>query len=435
MRARVCAAILMAFALAVGCGENSTVAVVNQEPSIRFTFTPLGVPAGFPVDLTVNVSDPNEGDALSVAWTITRGTLTPKNAARTVVTWSVPASNGADTVTVSVSDGEATVRRTEVIKVGTLTTGLGTYIAENSPYILRSVDTPPRIVISGVAVMEAGVEILVDVEGTTIDATAATLNITGEADAPVIIRANDRTLFCGENRGWWQGFVVDTDVTDGVLNMDHAQVWDAVHGVHLLNGGNATITNSTIQCCRDNGVLHEGNGPLVVTDCSIRSGASNGITVETGPTISTPSSVSITNCDISVNGNSGISVDIDDRFGQAPVMIMGNRIQDNDVNGLVMRNWVWPTVEHNAFAFNGGGGASNIRLETSFHGGISPPDTLDFSCNYWGQAYLKENIESIYNTIRDGRDTATIDAVLRVTPWLISTPYNADPIPACDGGL
>lgn len=427
MSTKVWAAILVLLALA-GCGEDSTVVVMNQPPTIDFTFTRIGVPAVFPVDLSVSVADADEDDNLTVTWSITRGTLTPKNPGKTIMEWAVPATLGADTVVVSVTDGEETATVTEVIEVGTLvrSTPRVTYLKSESPYILRADGvTPPRLVIGGgfTAAIEAGVEILVDLQETTIDVTGA-LNIQGTASEPVVIRANDRSLFCDAGN-WWEGILVGTDVTSGSLDLDYAQIWYANNGVRLRDGGDAVIRNSKFTCC-SNGVLHEGTGELTVTDTEISSSTSNGITASALTLL--PRSITITGCNISINGNTGISLDLNDPFQEVPITIEDNKIEFNSVHGISMKNWVWPTIQYNHISANGS--ISNVWLQGPFHDAANP-DTLDISCNYWGA--VVSNQSTIESTVRDRLDSAGLGTRLMVSPWLNEDPYQAPSRPACVG--
>lgn len=443
MRAWAYAAILCLLLLVLaGCGNDSTTPVINSAPTIRFTFAPIAVPLGLPVDLTVAVSDEDEGDALTVTWDITRGTLTSADGSQTKMTWAVPFTLGTDTVTVSVTDGEATATTTEVLKVGTLvgSSPPASFRLQDSPYILRDdTQSPPRLIVTQTTDIDPGVEIFVDLEETIIDVTG-TLRINGTASQPVVIRANDRTLRCSKNRGWWTGILVysegqEPNVSNGYVIMDHADISYADNGVHMRDGGHATIRDSEITCCGSNGVLLEGTGDLTIARTTIHNTASNGVTVESGTPTILPGAINITDCDISINGNAGVSLNFNDfpvfdNPPSVPVTIQGNRFEFNASHGILMKNWVWPMIEYNNFSFNGSG-ASNIRLEAPFHD-ASAPDSIDVSCNYWGAAISNQN--TIENSIRDRLDTTTLGTRLLVKPWLNEDPYQAAVMPPCTGG-
>ena len=431
MKPWVCAASLVAM-LASGCGSDSTIVSVNHPPTISFTFVPLGVPAGVPVNLTVSVSDEDANDALTVTWEITNGTLTPKNAGKTVMECDVPNQLGTESVTVTVTDGEETRSTTQELKIGTIAreAPLVTYDLAGSPYILRPDNEPPKLLIGNAvtATVEAGVEILVDLPTTTIDITG-TLNLNGTLAQPVVIRANDRRQLCQLNRSWWDGILVGTDLTyDGVINMNYAEVWHAKNGIRLRDKGRATVTNSLFSCCGSNAILMEGAGSLVVSDCEITNTQTNGIAVSTP---SLPQSVSITGCSININGGTGVLLDLHDQFQQVPITIEGNRLEFNFTHGISMKNWAWPTIHNNAFYGNGDLGLSNIRLFVPFHD-ASSPDDLDVSCNYWGAVVTSQS--TIENTVYDRVETALIGTRLLVAPWLNSDPYQAASPPPCDGG-
>jgi len=434
MKIRVCAAVLLALVVA-GCGGGgSGVVAVNNPPSISFTFTPIGVPHSVPVDLTASVHDEDADDVLKVTWQITRGTLTPKNAAKTTMEWAVPDELGADTVVVSVTDGEDTRTTTQVLKVGTIVreTPLASYTLAQSPYILHADNDPPRLLVGNgdQSNVEAGVEILVDVPGTLIDVTGR-LNLNGTADLPVVIRPNDRGQPCSTNRSWWEGIVAGTDQTfDGVVTIDHAEIWNAKDGVRIRDAARATITNSTIKCCGENGILMQGGGTLVVTGCEVSNTQINGITVSALTLL--PQSVSITGCNITINDNAGVSLDLPDFSADVPITITGNYFEFNFVYGITMRNWVWPVIHNNSFYSNGSQGLSNIWLQSPFHDSAMP-DTIDVSCNYWGAAVSSR--ATIENTIHDRLDSPILGTRLLVVPWLNSDPYQAETPPPCDGGI
>jgi hypothetical protein len=428
MKFWVRAALLVAL-LASGCAGGDTIVAVNNPPTISFTFVPLGVPASIPVNLTVSVAD-EDGDALTVTWQITAGVLTPKNAARTTMEWDVPAQLGAYSVTVTVSDGEETKSVTHEVKVGTLVreNALTDYVLSESPYILRPDNVPPRLLVEDgfFATIHAGVEILVDLQTTTIDVTGI-LDVAGTEAQPVVIRPNDRGQLCQTNRSWWDGILAGG--TSGEVTLAHAQVWNAKNGVRIRDSGRVTVDSSLFNCCGNNALLMEGAGRLVVTDTEISNTQVNGITVS-GLTL-LPELVSITGCNININENTGVSLDINDFDQEVPITITGNRFEFNFAHGIMMKNWVWPTIHNNSFASNGPLGVSNIRLLSPFHD-TSSPDSIDVSCNFWGAAVASQT--TIEGTIYDRLDTAGLGTRLLVAPWLNSDPYQAGSPPPCDGG-
>ena len=159
--------------LVAGCsgGSDSGVQPVNRAPTITFTTDRAAVVKSVPTTLSVSVSDP-DGDPLTVSWTITRGTLTPVNVSRTLMNWTVPATVGIDTINVSVSDGNFTVRITEPIKVGWPSTGAqATFIRSRSPYIVSLDPANPVFGVDEglVTTVEAGTEILFENQGTSVE--------------------------------------------------------------------------------------------------------------------------------------------------------------------------------------------------------------------------------------------------------------------------
>ena len=90
--------------LLMGCGDDSTDSK-NSAPTITsVTASPTTVgPSGMST-ITVTASDP-DGDALTYTYAATGGTVSGTSA---VVTWSLPATAGAYSVMVTVSDGSLT---------------------------------------------------------------------------------------------------------------------------------------------------------------------------------------------------------------------------------------------------------------------------------------------------------------------------------------
>jgi hypothetical protein len=314
---------------------------------------------------------------------------------------------------------------TEIPRVGTLVaTARGTWGLNDSPYILRPGDVPPRLLVTGTNVVEPGVEIFVDLPETIIDVTGA-FRVNGTADQPVVITANDRQLFCDDNRGWWEGFLVNGP--SGNVNFTHAQVRYAVNGVRLRDSGSAILNSTFIKCCGTNGILNEGVGSVSIDSCEVTDVAGHGINVTNAA--SRPSAISITNSDISFNGNTGLVLNFIDPANETPVTIEGNRFQYNDTHGISMEAWVWPQIHYNHFNSNGDLGASNIWLQNPFHD--SAGNTIDVTCNFWGQAVSSQAV--IDNTIRDSLDNSNLGARLDTQPWLNADPYLAATPPPCDG--
>jgi hypothetical protein len=96
-------------------GEAEVVADFNFPPEIvSVTAAPSPVEPDGLVDLAVTASDP-DGDPLTYTWTATDGTFADPAAAGT--TWTAPAVEGDYSITITVSDGTASVSLTIVITV------------------------------------------------------------------------------------------------------------------------------------------------------------------------------------------------------------------------------------------------------------------------------------------------------------------------------
>ena len=70
-----------------GGGGDSGTNPTNRAPEVAFTFAPLATAKSVPVDLTITASD-EDGDPLTINWTVTRGTLTAQNSKKTIMRWT-----------------------------------------------------------------------------------------------------------------------------------------------------------------------------------------------------------------------------------------------------------------------------------------------------------------------------------------------------------
>jgi len=412
----------------VACGASTEGPVVaNQPPKVTFSFEKLAVRKGVNVNLTVSVSDPNEDDALSVTWEISRNTLTPMNSARTVMEWQTPATTGADTVRVTVSDGELSSMIEEIIWVGTNQTenSRSNYVIADSPYIVALGAGNPKLSIPPdfTATVDPGVMILMD-EPLSEIVVEGTLVINGTALDPVLIKPNRRSPFvtCGGNGNWWEGIRVSTGnpASPGSLEMTHGEVRNGTFAVRLTETASAVITSSALRCSQTAAVRIAGSGALTITDCDIDNNNGGGVHLITGLTITPPASVNITDSRIRINGGVGIDIDIDDQNGSVPINILRNEISSNITYGIRLLKAAKPTINFNSFFANGNPpGEYNILLTTGFPlgGNIT---TIDATQNFWGAAYSTQT--PIDATVWDSIDSPAVATRLLLSPWLSAAP-------------
>lgn len=395
----------------------------NRAPTIALQFSKIGVVRNTSVQLSVNVNDLDD-DPLTVTWAVTRGAITSLNAANTLVRWDTPATVGVDSVTVEVSDGTATRDVAIEIKVGRPFNGSAAppvFLKSESPYIVTVTGSPPRLIVnSGATQIEAGVEILLETANTVIDVTDSLIAIGTLAD-PIVIRPNLRNLTCSDDRGWWEGIKVATDVNvDGYVELDYAEIWYGRFAVRLRDQGSAVIRNSTIRCSGQNGVLHEGGGILVIEDTEVSNGAFDGIAVKSLTFF--PDSVLIRGCDITLNGRTGLELDLDDQAQVVPIIVEYSNIHLNGEHGITLRNAVFPSIHYNRFFGNGIGSTSGLNHIWLFSGYPTGPPvaTLDAACNFWGAPVA--DVATIESAIRDSQDTGTVGTDVVVAPWSNENP-------------
>lgn len=431
MRRLLC--VLVGMLMACSGGDDSPVEPENRPPTITFAFTKLGVVKNVPVNLSVSVDD-LDNDPLTVTWTITRNApLVSQNPssspANTIMRWTVPAAVGIDTVVVSVSDGTATASITEVIKVGSSASGAqAIFTTANSPYIVNLNDTSPVFQVgeSFTSEMQAGVELLLEDEGTIIDVTGR-LDCQGTDADPVVIRPNLRDLQCGEERGWWEGILVSRSAgagNAGEIELDHTEIWYAQNAVRLVNDATASLHDCRILCSGDTGVRHEGSGKLELVDCDVTAGRVHGIAIGTNVSTAVPDSVRIERCDITFNEGAGLVVSIDDQDVVASIIVEFNKIERNALRGVTLARASFPAMHFNLFNSNGvSAGISNIYLESGYPNGVTMP-TLNATCNYFGA----NNQAAIDATIRDSLDNpGLVGTRVDTDPWLTQDPTTVPP--------
>ena len=416
--------------LVAGCsgGSDSGVQPVNRAPTITFTTDRAAVVKSVPTTLSVSVSDP-DGDPLTVSWTITRGTLTPVNVSRTLMNWTVPATVGIDTINVSVSDGNFTVRITEPIKVGWPSTGAqATFIRSRSPYIVSLDPANPVFGVDEglVTTVEAGTEILFENQGTSVEVSGR-LETFGTAAEPVVFRPNLRNLKCGDERGWWDGILVfraSGAAKAGELVLNHTEIWYAMRGVHMINDATASVRGCAIRCSGEYGVLHLGTGALVLTDTEVSNGKVDGVTVGGNVSTALPDSVRMEHCEVRFNERNGVTINIDDQNEIVPILMEYNQIENNLLHGLVLARASFPIVHFNSFVANGvGSGLSNIYLEDEYPNNV-PVNMFSATCNY----FALTTQAAIDATIRDSLDNPGVVFTRVVTnPWLAANPVTTPP--------
>ncbi len=432
---------ILVIPLMIDCSGTETVEPVNQPPTIRFTFDEIAVDFTKNALLTVEVSDPN-GDPLTVNWAITpgAGTLVAQNSQKTAMEWAPTRSPGTDTVTVTVSDGQVTRSVTEVLKRATKMRGTdysgAVFLKASSPYLLDprddpSQDPPPVIFIPGgyTVSIEAGVEMYLAAFGQEIE-VLGTFVANGTEQDPVVIWPNDRSLRCGERRGWWKYIQVSTeDQFVGQVNFSYTTIAYAEENLWVRAGSaGANLQHCELRCSRNAGVKMSSNGSLTVNGCEITSNRQYGI--EISSLASLPSSVVVTGSNVSSNGHTGIYMDLFDTFQEVPITIQNNNISFNTINGILMVNSVWATIQNNDIVFNNLSTLSNIRLnhtDNGFPAAVSDPeawDTLLAINNYWGSVIPPENIGLIESSVWDSTDyPSAVDTRIIVSPWQNTSQY------------
>ncbi len=133
---------------------------VNTVPIFQSLVVSPSVPEpNEPVTLTVDVTDPDVGDTLTLAWSAPNGSLAPPTDQLTVV-WTAPATAGIYTVTVDATDSTGAT--------STLTASIGVAIPTGSASVTIDLNTWPEVQL----LVPSPTRIDVD-DTTTLDLTAS----------------------------------------------------------------------------------------------------------------------------------------------------------------------------------------------------------------------------------------------------------------------
>ena len=419
-----------------GCSSEPTVPVIiNETPTITFTFAPAAVPIATSVELTVAVDDADD-DPLTVTWAATGGTLVSPQGG-TEMTWFSGGALGSYDITMTVQDDKGAKRTiVHTIRVGTLRdvdiAGTVTFTKVNSPYIVRPASANTTIFsvpVGTTLIIEAGVEVLIDRVAMLFD-IEGTLDVNGTAAEPVSFQSNFRDPQPGD----WSGFQVKSQSpTNATVTMDYGIVGFASIGFKSAGGSDITLRNSTVRFSTTAAIQQLSSGALRVTDCTIVDNLLDGIAVTTIAT--PPDLINIQGNKIAFNGIDGgdgaIHLRINDPFGLLPISITGNNISRNFNIGIVLEVAVYPTIQGNGIFSNtfGADATVNIRLENFTSGQLA---TVDATQNFW--IITDEN--EIKGTIHDKQDDFNLASTVDVTSWLTSCPTTSfpfeDEVTACN---
>lgn len=407
--------------VACGGGGDSGTEPTNRAPVVAFTFKPLATAKNVPVDLTITATD-EDGDPLTISWTVTRGSLAAQNTKKTVMRWTVPATVGIDTVKVSVSDGSATKKLTEAIRVATVY-NTGTFFKSSSPYILATAGATPRLAIpAGSALtIQPGTEIYINAAGLIVDVTGR-LTAHGTLGEPIIIRHNDRSFVCGGSNDGWKGIQCSREAgadTSGIVDLSHVELWFPEDGVRLQDDSRLTMNDCSVRCSKHAGVWMEGSAVVKVINSHLTDGVGDGIAI-TG-IASVPDTVLVQGCTLSFNNGSGIRMDLYDNSQSAVIDVQLNDFQFNSTHGISLAHSVFPQIHNNNFTGNGDSGISNLYLQSGYPGVAQA--CLDATCNFWGNS--SQNAIDI--GIHDSLDQSTVHTRVKSCPWLNSNPLTSTP--------
>ena len=381
------AGLLILTSIWTSCGDDATGPPPNEPPLISLVNPELAVSMGAIVNLSVNVSDPDD-DPLTVTWTTSGGSLRASDQGKTTMQWTASTTLGVDTIRAVVSDGQIS-RAVEVeFKIGTKVmadiAGVVNWTLSESPYIVAPPDIGGEIrlaVLQGSRLnIPAGVVVYTK-PGLIFD-VAGRLVCRGTNGNPITFYPNLRV----PEPGAWSGFRVQTAnlAPPGFLDMEYTEVAYGFRNVEAIQGTDVYLKNTLLLFASNAGLHFESAGYVKLDGCGVTDNNGHGIWVDGGLAF-TPDSVVVINSEVSVNGLTGITINFDDPFGTVPVRIYHNEILRNILPGIHLLLPVRPLINQNAIYSNDRGRSipeqrQNIVLEPSFAAAFP---TIDATNNYW----------------------------------------------------
>jgi len=424
------------------CSKDEGVAPdKNHPPEIVFAVDALAVEKNSDVTLKVNATDPN-GDNVTVNWQVRRngqpsGSLNPVQQGSPSITWRTPTTTGRDTITVTATDGKGgTATLVETIRVGTVRRdpiqGPNiTWLAIDSPFIIRPAQNRFAIDPAASLTVEAGSELLLDKTDLEVY-VQGTLQTNGTSQAPVIFLPNTRS----PEPGYWLGITASPNSSVPLIQLSHTDVLYAKEAINAVGGAEVRLDGCRVMFSTNFAVLYQASGDLRVLNSAITNNVKSGIRIG-GPAASTlPDSVVISGDSLAVNGDisgqtpytdqAAIYIDIPDYSRKTEIQILNNKISRNGFPGIQLVRASYPEIHDNSIFSNELGKAGpryNIRLENSFGVG-GPQETIDAQQNYWGAPFTNPASDSllIKQMIRDSEDGAGIAVRVLIYPWLSAVP-------------
>ena len=397
------AGLLVLTSIWTSCGDDATGPPPNEPPQISLVNPELAVGMGAIVNLSVNVSDPDD-DPLTVTWTTSGGSLRASDQGKTTMQWTASSTLGMDTIRAVVSDGQIS-RAVEVeFKIGTKIVadiaGAVNWTLSESPYIVEPPGSgEPRLAVLQASQLKIPAGVVVYTKPGLLFDVAGRLVCRGTNGNPVRFYPNLRV----PQAGAWVGFRAQTilGATAGFLDMEYTEVAYGSRNVHAINNSDVYLKNTLLLFASEAGLYFESAGYVKLSGCRVTDNIGHGIWVDGGLVVK-PDSVVVINSEISVNGLTGITINFNDQDGTVPVRMYHNEILRNISYGIHLMLPVRPLINQNAIYSNDRGRAVpedrlNIVLEPTFAANFP---TIDATHNFW----LTTDTEVIAGSIFDKTD-------------------------------
>jgi len=411
---------------AMGCSSDDGPAApppnTNKPPTVNFTYNKIAVAKSDLVTLTVTTDDP-DGDPVSVRWEVTRGQLNPADQGSESMRWTTVGTVGTDTLTITASDGQDSTTITEALDVGTgKSTNIGgttTWTLAGSPYLIRPSTDKFSVLPGGRLTIDAGVVVYIDKSAIAFEVDAGTLTIGGTFANPVVVKPNSM----GATPGFWEGFLGSG--SQPLFDFNEVTISHAINAIKAVSSSDVHLTSCRITLSREDAVLHESSGELVVENCDINNNRGAGIRVQL--IASQPELVTIRFNDVAFNGRfsdseiygdgeAGITLDFNDPGRTVSVTITNNEISRNDFPGIRLRTAVFATITNNGIfgnEFRKTSGKINLEVLDPFVSG-----EINGTNNWWGFAYPSPaDSVLLKQTIIDADDNSSLNATVSVSPW------------------
>ncbi len=397
-------AVLAAILSAPGCESRTKVA--NAPPGdVTLSVSKCFIETEGTITLSANATD-DDGDPLTYRWAATAGSFTPESGTGKSVQWTAPATPGAVTIRMAVTDEIESVTKSQSVTVCTRVQSsiMTPTTIENTGavYIVKNANLLP-IASTATLTIEAGVTIVFDGASGGFEAFG---RIVAEGTPGEKIRFRGNT--CGSGSGLWDGIYLYGQFgqrSEAVFR--NVEIGASSNGIQVMDGARLTLDRCAVYDNSNTGisVVYETSSAHILS-CDIWDNGT-GVEIENA-------SVEITSSSIQYNASNGIEVSYS--LSETDVTIDSTIIANNRYNGVVLSNLAAPVIRYCSIHSNSAESAGGYAIRLA---GYAGNDSIHAENNFWGAGVTTE--QKIEFVIYDGNDQVGLPFVGFI-PWLNESP-------------